>query len=74
MKRGGKGTAAQSVTLFTETCEKNLEEVLHCDLMWEALKEKSKVQCPLGKTRALGFPAPLLGHHLPSLLCAGAES
>lgn len=46
---------AASVTLFIETCEKNLEEVLHHDLVSEALKKKSKVQCPSGKDQSLGF-------------------
>ena len=62
---------AASVTLFTETCEKkNLEEVLHRDLVSEALKRKAKSSVLLGKIRAWGFPAPLSGRHLPSLaLC-----
>lgn len=46
---------AASVTLFIETCEKNLEEALHHDLVSEALKKKSKVQCPSGKDQSLGF-------------------
>jgi len=34
-------TAGESVTLFTETCErKSLEEVLHHDLRRETLREK----------------------------------
>ena len=65
-----------SVTLFTETCEKkNLEEVLHHDLVSEALKKKSKVQCPSGKDQSLGFSCFTFGSSFAIIgSVLGAES